>query len=158
MTAAILITATIGFAGHPLIDARAPEFSLRDQYDKEISLGQLLSRIVVIIASDKKGSDQNTAWKNAILGKYRDKLILLGAADVRSVPFFMKSRVRKNFQNEPGSVLLDWKGALFTSYDLKPNVANVILIDRNGCVRYVASGPADAEALDRLSKEIDRLK
>jgi hypothetical protein len=140
-----------------LIGAKAPEFFLMDQFDKPVSIRQLEGNIVVLIASDKEGSMQNDAWKDAILGKFKGKVLPLGVADLRSVPFFLKSRIKKDFQKHPDSVLLDWDGVVFIAYLLTKKVSNVILIDRNGRVRYLYAGPIETGARDRLFREIEAL-
>jgi hypothetical protein len=144
-------------AGQQLIGAKAPEFSLLDQFDKPVSTRQLEGSIVVLIASDREGSVQNPPWKDAILNKFKGKVVLLGVADLRSVPFFLKSRIKKDFQKHRDSVLLDWDGVVFTSYLLTKKVSNVILIDRNGHLRYLYAGPAETEARDWLFREIEAL-
>jgi len=143
-------------AAQSLINAKAPAFSLLDQFDKPASIRQLEGNIVVLIASDKEGSVQNKSWKDAILNKYKDKLVLLGVADVRSVPFFLKGRIKKDFQKDQDSILLDWDGIVFTSYGLTQKVSNIILVDAKGYVRYLYAGTADREAVERLFRVIDR--
>lgn len=121
---------------------RLPDLSLRDQYDKPFNLRQWEGRALVLIASDKEGKIQNQDWQKAIRHRYGDRVVMLGVADVRSVPFFLKDRIKRDFQKDPDAVFLDWDGALFVALGLKPHVSNVILVDRQGFVRSVHSGPA----------------
>jgi predicted transcriptional regulator len=148
-----------GIAGaQSLIDTRAPEFTLQDQYDKSFSLHQFGGRVLVLIACDKKGKVQNPPWIKAIREKYGDGIALLGAADVRGVPFFLKWKIRNDFKKEyADSVLLDWKGEIFTTYGLAERVANIIVIDRGGTIRFMHAGPADPDAVQHLFDEIDKL-
>jgi peroxiredoxin len=151
----LLLSVTAG--GQPLINARAPEFTLQDQYDKTVALRQFEDRIVVLIASDKEGSVQNPQWKKAISEKYGDNIVILGIADVRSVPFFLKGKIRNDFKKDEGNILLDWKGEVFTAYGLAKGVSNIILIDKNGSIRFRYAGSAAPDAVQRLFQEIDRL-
>lgn len=152
---AVMLVASVVEAGQQLVNSKAPQISLQDQYDKPFSLRRLEGSVVVLIASDKEGSAQNDAWKDAILRKYKGRVALLGVADVRGVPFFLKNRIKKDFQKDQGSILLDWDGVVFTSYGLTKKAANVIVIDRKGYIRQVRSGAAEREKVEQLFREID---
>ena len=139
------------------IGEKAPEFTLQDQYEKTVSLKQYEGSIIVLIASDKEGREQNTAWKKAVREKYGDSVAVQGLADVSSVPFFLKGSVRSDFKKDAESILLDWKGEVFKAYGLTKGVSNVILIDKEGTVRHRTSGQASSEAVQELFKKIDNL-
>jgi predicted transcriptional regulator len=140
-----------------LIDTKAPEFTLQDQHVKTVSLRQFEGRVVVLIASDKEGSSQNPAWTRAIRDKYANEVIVLGIADVSSVPFFLKGKIRNDFKKEGDSILLDWKGEVFNAYNLTKGVSNVILIDKKSMIHYRSSGSASPEAVQGLFEKIDAL-
>jgi predicted transcriptional regulator len=142
----------------PLINAKAPEFTLEDQYDRSFAIRQFAGRVVVLIASDRNGKVQNPPWTKALRERYGDGIALQGVADLRGVPFFLKGTIRKDLRKEyADSVLLDWKGDLFTACGLMKEVSNVIVIDRSGVIRFVHAGPADTDAVPRVFKEIDKL-
>jgi predicted transcriptional regulator len=138
-----------------LTNTKATEFTLQDQYEKTISLKQLEGRIVVLIASDKEGKEQNAAWTRAIRDKYADRILVQGIANVSSVPFFLKGKIRNDFRKEGDSILLDWKGEVFEAYNLTKGVSNVILIDTRGMIHYRSSGPASPEAVRELFRKIE---
>jgi hypothetical protein len=144
--------------GHPLLNVKTPEFSMLDQYDKPYNIRQGEGSIVVLLASDKEGEPQNTLWRSAIEERYRDKIFLIGIADVRTVPFFLKSRIKNNFRKDNARILLDWTGEVFTNYVLAEHASNIVLIDKKGMVRHLHSGEATTEARETLFKEIDKLQ
>jgi predicted transcriptional regulator len=139
------------------VNEKAIEFTLQDQYEKTVSLKQYEGRIVVLIASDKEGKAQNSVWAKAIGDNYADRVVVQGVADVSSVPFFLKGKIRSDFKKDRDSILLDWKGEVFKAYDITKGVSNVILIDRQGMVRHRTSGPASPEAVQALFMKIDAL-
>ncbi len=151
----VLLSAAAG-AESALINAKAPAFSLLDQNDHEINLRQLEGKVVVLIASDKDGSKQNPAWRKAITERYDGRVFLQGVADLRKVPFFLKAAFKRDFQKEPHSIILDWKGEIFKAYGLAESVSNIVVIDKKGTVRYFHSGSAEAGAVEELFREIDR--
>lgn len=140
------------------VGEKATEFTLQDQYEKTVSLRTYEGRAVVLIASDKECSSQNAAWKKAVRTKYGDSIAVQGLADVSSVPFFLKGKIRSDFKKEAENILLDWKGEVFRSYGLTKGASNVILIDKDGMVRHRSSGPASPEAVQELFEKIDALR
>jgi predicted transcriptional regulator len=150
------VAATEG--GQPIINAKAPGFSLRDQYDRPYDLRQGGGRTIVLLASDGEGAKHNRQWVDAIKGRYQDRIAIIGIADTRGVPFLFKGRVKSEFKKTPASVLLDWNGVVFTSYGLAPNVSNIVLIDKDGMVRYMYSGEATPQACENLFREIDNVE
>jgi peroxiredoxin len=153
----LTLLARIVEGGESLINAKAPEFTLQDQQKKTVSLKHYEDRVVVLIASDKEGSSQNAAWTKAIKEKYADRVAVQGIADVSSVPFFLKGKIRHDFKKDADSILLDWKGEVFKAYGLTKGVSNVILIDKDGTIRHLSSGSASPEAVLDLFKKIDVL-
>ncbi len=145
----------VAAAGQTLINAKAPGFSLSDQYGLQYSLETFAGHPVVLIASDKKGEEQNHQWGELIGKKYGSRVRIMGAADVRTVPFFLKNRITNNFKKDKNAVLLDWDGILFTSYGLTKGVSNVVLIDGSGMVRYLHCGSPSREEAERLFSSID---
>lgn len=152
----ILLTAVVAAAGQALINVQAPDFSLSDQNGQQYSLATFAGRPIVLLASDKKGEEQNHQWGERIGKKYGSRVRTVGVADVRTVPFFLKGRITNNFKKDKNAILLDWDGILFTSYGLAKGVPNVVLIDGGGMVRYIYCGSAAPGAVNDLFREIDR--
>ena len=153
----MFILQTAAAYADPADGVKASEFSLQDQHEKTVSLKQYEGRIVVLVASDKEGAAQNTAWFKAIRDKYADRVVVQGIADVSSAPFFLKGKIRSDFKKDPDSILLDWKGEVFKAYGLTKSVSNVILIDKDGMIRHRTSGSASPEGVQELFKRIDAL-
>jgi len=127
----LILQAATAYAG-PSFGVKAPEFTLQDQYEKTVSLRDFAGRVVVLIASDKEGSTQNVEWKKAIRTKYGNSVAVQGLADVSSVPFFLKWKIRNDFKKDAENILLDWKEEVFKAYEMAKGVSNVILSTRTG--------------------------
>lgn len=143
--------------GQSLIGLKAPEFSLLDQHNKPYNVRQDEGKIIILLASDKKGSEQNKAWVESIEKKYKDSIPIIGIADIRGVPRVLNFLVKREFRDKPVGILLDWNGDVFTSYGFGENAANIVLIDKKGFVRYIYSGEATVKACESLFSEIDKL-
>jgi peroxiredoxin len=139
------------------IGEKAMEFTLQDQYGKTVTLREYYGRTVVLLACDKEGSPQKTGWIKAIRDKYADRVAVQGIADVSSVPFFLKTKIRNDFKKDGDSILLDWKGEVFRSYGFAKAVPNIVLIDGRGVIRHRSSGSVSPEAVQELFGRIDKL-
>lgn len=150
----LALLASVAEAGQ-LTGSKAPDFALFDQRDRQVTLRHLEGKTVVLIASDDEGAKQNPGWKKAV-EPYRERVSVFGVADVRRVPFFLKNRFKREFRQDAATILLDWEGALFTSYGLEKSVSNVVVIDKNGVVRYLHAGGAEQAAVEAFCTELDK--
>jgi len=158
ITIIILLTSTIAANERPsLINNMAPQFTLLDQYNKPYNIAQDQGKIILLLASDAEGAKQNKAWVENIDNRYNHRIPIVGIADVRQVPRPLKALARKEFKKTPVSILLDWNGDVFISYGLVKKLANIVLIDKKGVVRYMYSGAATATSCAILFREIDKL-
>ncbi len=161
----IIITAMLvqlmvktGFGEASLINTAVPEFTLQDQFGTTFTLKQFRGSILVLIASDKEGSEQKGPWRKALIDRYKDGIVIVGVADLRTVPFFLKGSIKSGFKKDPASILMDWKAEVFTALELKKNVSNIVVIDQKGNLRYLTSGAGTDGAIAKLFAEIDGLK
>ncbi len=158
---AILITTLLSFpaaGSESVVNVKAPEFALDDQHNNHYDIRQDVGKVIVLLASDGDGAAQNKQWVDNIEKRYGKNIIpIIGIADVRKVPRWLRGMVKREFKKTPVGVLLDWKGVVFTSYGLSEYVANIVLIDKKGFVRYIYSGEATPEACQGLFMEIDKL-
>lgn len=151
----MFLLSVAGASAENAVGEKAVPFALQDQYEKPVSLRQYDGRIVVLLASDKEGSSQNAAWVKAIRDKYADRVAVQGIADVSSVPFFLKGKIRNEFKKGGDSILLDWEGGVFRSYAFARAVPNIVLINKRGVILYRTSGKASPEAVRELFRKID---
>ena len=102
------------------------EFELKDQFDKVYRTEDYSDRIVVVIGSDKDGSDYNPIWGKALHDALEgvpgyETIDFLPFAHLTGVPFFIKGMVRGRFPKEPDQwALMDWKGVFDDAYGLVP--------------------------------------
>ncbi|OGW49255.1 MAG: hypothetical protein A2078_07740 [Nitrospirae bacterium GWC2_57_9] len=125
------------------VGTRAPELSLFDQYDKEFCMAQYAGSILVFLASDRDGAERNRQCGGRLGERYGNRIAIIGIADTRGVPFFLKRSVKNSFRKERVRVLLDWKGEAFTAFGLSKKSRAVVLIDRDRTIRQIYSSPND---------------
>jgi hypothetical protein len=153
----LFLAPALSHGAHPLENGKAPDFTLADQYDRPFHLADARGSIIVLLAADGEAEAQLAPWRTKLAGRYADRVVMLGIADVRSAPFFLKRHLKNRFKKNPDRVLLDWNGDFFTAYGLPGKAPSIVAIDRTGTVRSVRSGDATASALQDLFNDIDRL-
>lgn len=117
-------------------------FELKDQFDHPHADKEFSSHIVILIGSDKGGSQYNRFWGKAIHDSLKQEngfkhIKFLAVADLRGVPFFLKGFVKGKFSKDGENwVLMDWKGTFATSYQFEADASNIIIFKRDGKLVY----------------------
>ena len=131
-------------------------FEIEDQFDRVHRETDYAGRIVIIIGSDREGSQFHDGWVSAIRDSlpegWNEELSILPVADVRGVPFFLKGRIKGNFsKDEDEWILLDWGGELPKAYGFQPNSTNILIFSADGTlVEHVHGRELDAEVLSAI--------
>ncbi len=140
-------------------DPSLVDFVLADQFGREHTPADYPG-VVVLVGSGKKGSSYNGPWIKALrdrLDPRGEPVHVVGYADLRGVPFFVKGLVRKRFpkdQNYP--VLLDWKGLLAKAYGHEPKVSNIAIFGTDRRRRFQTTvTELDPERLDAIVELVE---
>ena len=149
--------------------APVPEFTLRDQFDRPFGLRDHGDSVVVLICSDREGSQWTSAWSRAAYaaadssrratGSSRVRVSIRFAADLRGVPGFLHGFVKGKFKpaGRPANpVLLDWDGVIARTLGLTPHVANVFVLDASLKPAYVAAGQGRPDELGAFRAALRR--
>jgi hypothetical protein len=147
-----------GIAGEaPKSALRAPaSIELRDQYDAPQRLAFPATNVVVLTIADKKGSEQIDGWVATLKARYAGRIELRGLAEVGGVPGLLRGKVRKKFQEtRTYPVMLDWSGTNCAAFHYQKNVANVIVIGRDGAILGHFTGPASEQNMAQLREVLD---
>ena len=122
------------------------DFNIEDQFDRSHRYTEYRGKIVVIVDSDKDGSEFNPLWSSAIHESLKNnsnynRIVFLPVADVRGAPFFLKGFVKGKFpQNKNSWVLLDWDGHFARAYRFQPKTSNIVIFDADGKLLHSAHG------------------
>jgi len=158
---ALMLVAGSGIAGEAhLLATHAPAgIALHDQYDAPQKLSFPTTNITVLTIADRKGSDQVDGWIAALKLRYSGRIDLLGLAEVGGVPRFLQGKIRKRFQDtRTYPVMMDWSGKVCAQLGYQPDLANILILSRDGSVLGRFTGGAvetnRAAAFDALDKAL----
>ena len=108
---------------------------------------------MILIISDRKGSDQIAAWVLALKARCGQDLPLMGVADVRGAPGWVQGLIRRRFRQQCSyPILLDASGRLPAALPCRENEANVFLLDTAGRVLASEHGECAPAPLERLAR------
>ncbi|MFM1768201.1 MAG: hypothetical protein RJA22_730 [Verrucomicrobiota bacterium] len=136
---------------------RAPDrLALADQYEQPQQLGFPHTNVVVLFLADRKGSDEIDGWVTALKERHGGRVEIRGLADVRGVPGLLRGRVRKKFQEQRKyPVMMDWSGEASAQLGLRPGVANVLVLARDGRIEGRFTGAVRPEILREAITAVD---
>ena len=149
------------------IDSPAPDFILKDQFDNEVSLNNLLhDKLIVMIYTDKQGAKYKYIYVDSLNNHYNsnldttkaDLIKLISIGNMAGAPsfFLFKNWIKKYFKNKIPT-LLDWKSVIAKKYGFQKAKANIYIVDPDGILRFRGAGIASKSEIESLYKIIDNL-
>jgi len=138
-------------AANDLIGAAAPYFRVQSGDDKELTLDMVKGKVVAIFYENKDIVDANKRLKDELNKLYfeqtdtlKDVLVRLPIIDCSEAfwPFLgiWKRRLREYSKKEGVTIYCDWEGKIASDYKMKADVSNVVIIDKDGTIRFFTSG------------------
>ena len=122
------------------------DFEVKDQFGRVHSHQDYINGVVVVIGSDKDGSQFNGLWGAAIHDSLKNdpeygRIAFLALADLRGVPFFLKGLVKGKFPKDRDKwVLMDWKGRFARAYRFEPESTNILVFAPGGKLMHRVHG------------------
>lgn len=153
----VVASALVAAAPSSADERRLIEFEMEDQFRTVHQRSDVTGDVVVLIGSDRGGSDYNAAWRDALQEALRsdprhDRVSFVSHADLRVVPRPARGLARRVLVNHTERpVLTDWNGTLAEAYDYAPGVSNLLVFAPDGALVHQAAGrEPDDEAIDDL--------
>ena len=140
-------------------------FEMKDQFDRVHRHSDYADRILIVIGSDRSGSEFHDDWETALRDSLaadssRVEIAFLSVAEVRGVPFFLKGTVKGKFSREEDEwILLDWGGLLAETYGFEPESTNILVFATDGTlVSHVHGRELDLEKLSAILAPLRQLQ
>lgn len=137
---------------------RVKPFTLEDQFGASHSYSFPRTRVSVLLLADKEGSKQVESWVVPLHERYDGQVDIHGVAELSAVPELMRGIVRFFFKrNSERPIMMDWEGAVTESFDSKPGLVNIYVVDTLGRIVCERSGEATMDTLADVTATVDRL-
>ncbi|NKB67676.1 MAG: hypothetical protein GKR89_11485 [Candidatus Latescibacteria bacterium] len=149
-------------------DSTLVAFKLKDQFNREYSDKTWAHQLLVVIGSDRDGSQYNEPWGRALRDSLSTraqgaKVHLVGLSDLRGVPFFLKGLIKSKFPQERDHwVLMDWGGLFPKTYRFVEKHCNILVFAPSGRLVWQTAvtqvQPTQMQSLlAALDKQLDQL-
>ena len=147
----------------------APNARIEDADGHALEIKSLKGKPVLIVYDDRTSAPKSEAFRRELVkllkaSPYDSKVTLLVVADVSPYDFWpargtVKDAVRKETQKQGTTVYCDWTGGLRTSYKMKSDVTNVVMVGKDARVGFafegVPAGAAQKRLMDALRAEVE---
>lgn len=146
------------------IGQKAPDFSLRDVYDKEYHLSKMRTDLIILIFGNRKTRKEADKWALAIKKEFRDllkkprELVALQVGDVSGKPFFITRSFVKRWLKRKRTILpmpLDWDGRISKLYKVPKDKPMIYLI-QNGRIVWKMASKMRKEKFKKLKAAVNR--
>lgn len=156
---AVLFSAIFAYAAGLKAGIPAPAFKVVSGNNEELSLDDIKGKVAVIFYETKDTKEKNRRLKDE-LNKFYDmqqdnvkKLILrIPVINCRGVFFTgaWKNNLKENSKKEGIAIYGDWDGKMFFSYAIDGKESNLIIIGRDGIVKYSFAGSLGEKDFGRI--------
>lgn len=160
----VIVFALVGPLDRPAAAAPPPPtnapgaIELHDQYNIPQKLSFPTTNVTVLTIADKKGSEQIGDWVAELKNRFAGRITLSGIAEVGGVPGLMQGIVRKKFRKlHSYPVMMDWSGKICAQLRSQKDVANVLVLGRDGVVLGRFSGAADRTNVAAVCVLLDKI-
>lgn len=130
------------------IGEKAPYFKVTSGNNEILTADMLKGKIAVIFYETKDTKEKNRALKEDLNFFYEEQPVeaqkgIMRIAVIRCsafMPNIWRRSLRENSKKEGMIIYGDWNGAMEESYGLAAGDSNLIIIDKDGIVRYAGQG------------------
>jgi hypothetical protein len=140
------------------------DFEMEDQFDAIHKRSDYKTKVIIIVGSDRKGSDYNPLWVNPLVDSLKaenifDKVSIIGVAELGSVPFFMRGIVQGFFPDDTTNrILMDWDSAFAEEYAFVEDQSNLAVFGPGDKLLYqTAVTEFDPTVFKQFYGEIKRI-
>jgi peroxiredoxin len=141
----------------------APNFLVESGDDQKLSLNMVRGKVVVFFYEFRRSLDQNHELKNVLRKFYRSqpadiqkevfRLVVINCTKSlwATMPLW-KSSLREHSVKEGFTIYGDWSGRMFKDYHIKAGKSNFLIIDKQGIIRYAATGKITPRHFDKIKQ------
>ncbi|HBM15741.1 MAG TPA: hypothetical protein DD381_05265 [Lentisphaeria bacterium] len=145
----ILFISNFAYADPPRVGDIAPSFIVRAGDNKAMTLDQLKGKVIVMFYNSKDTTGQDSVLRQELNKFYNDqpedrkqKVYKLAIVDCSSaffpVDYIWKKKLIDTSKEKKMDIYGDWDGNVAKSYSFSPDCSNIVIIDKDGIIRFVA--------------------
>ena len=141
----------------------APNFQVESADSQKLSLEMLRGKVVVLFYESRHVIRKNIELKNELKRLYREqparvqkdifRLVVIDCSEALwpTLPIW-KRQLQAHSRKEGFTIYGDWNRTMFKEYGMKADDSNFLIIDKQGIIRYSATGKIDSDQFDRIKE------
>jgi len=141
----------------------APAFQVESGNNKKITLDMVLGKVIVLYYTSRHVITDNSQLKTELFKLYRTQpvdikkqlfqMVVVDGSEASwtTMPFW-KCKLIEHSKKEGFTIFADWHKKMLADYQLKENDCNFLIIDKEGIIRYSASGKINHGQLEKIKK------
>lgn len=145
----------------------APAFLVKSGNNKKLTLDMVQGKVIVLFYESRHSLGKNAPLKDRLTDLYSAqpasikkeifRLVVIDCSEATwpTLPIW-KSKLNQHSAIEGFTIYCDWTGNMFARYCMKKNESNFLIIDRQGIIRYSASGKIN-DKFDEIKELLLRL-
>ncbi len=148
---------TVSFADG--LGTSAPSFQVRSGDGRVLTLDMIKGKVIVIFYETKDVVEKNRRLKYELNKFYDEQPDTIKELIVKLpiITKIWKSKLRENSKREGITIYGDWSGKMFSDYKMKDEESNVVIIDKKGIIRYIASGKVGDKEINKIKELLRKL-
>ncbi len=169
--AALLVAAALPCSAQSpqaLLGKPAPSFTVESGDGRRLTLDMVKGRVSVVFYETKEASRKNSDVKDRFNELYdrqdketRQSIVRVPVFDCSHtfwpISLAWKEALRTNSKRVGITLYGDWDGRMGRDYHMKENESNVVVIDRQGTIRYASYGRISDRQFAEIEELLDRL-
>ncbi|MGA7563491.1 MAG: hypothetical protein WBW55_09825 [Desulfobaccales bacterium] len=139
----------------------APFFSVDSGDDENLTLDMLRGKVIILFYETREVVDKNREFKdylkslyNALPEAVQENVFRLVVINCSEASFATKPiwrmKLREASERQGMTIYGDWTGAMLGDYEIQDHDSNFLVIDRNGIIRYAATGLIENSQFEKL--------
>ena len=139
----------------------APSFSLVSGNNKKLSLDMLKGKVVALFYATRDTVEVNDELQHYLDALYAAqpqniqnqifRLLVVNAMEATAVTTW-REKLNETSAKLKVTIYGDWTGGMFAAYRMRDNDSNFVIIDKNGIVRFAASGKIANSRFEAIKK------
>lgn len=147
---------------------RVPGFRVTSADDELLTLEMIRGKVIVLFYESREAIRKNIDLNNAMADLYAAqppeirnqifRLVVVDASDAFwATRGIWKRRLREYSRKEGFTIYGDWDRQMFLDYRMRGGDSNFLIIDKQGVIRYSASGKISMDQFDRIKNLLQEL-
>ncbi len=139
----------------------APFFSVESAEDENLTLDMLRGKVIILFYEAREVVRKNREFKDYLKSLYNGqpeavkenifRLVVINCSEASFVtkPIWRK-KLMEGSMRQGMTIYGDWTGAMLGDYEIQDHDSNFLVIDRNGIIRYAATGLIENSQFEKL--------